>query len=105
MARAMFSERKWSKPERKIACRAFNAAYNRKCDFILQNVRKMALEAKDPTELWHIHDYLTERRKETDEKYDFRYSVIIQVFARLIYEGWMRKEDLESGKPAPAPIA
>ena len=86
---------KWSKPEKEIARRAFNAAYNRECDSILQNIRKNAMEAKSPAELWQINNYLTEKRKEADEKYDFRYSVIHLVFARLIYEGWMQKEDLE----------
>jgi len=37
---------KWSKPEKEIARRAFNAAYNRECDSILQNIRKKAMEAR-----------------------------------------------------------
>ena len=27
--------------------------------------------------LWAIHDYLTEKRKEMDKKYDYRYSVLL----------------------------
>lgn len=62
---------------------------------IVENVRKMAAEINEPSDLWKIHDYLTEKRKETDEKYDYRYSVLILVFAKLVYEGWTQLEDLE----------
>lgn len=88
-------EMKWSRQEKEIARRAFNDAYNRECDSILQDVFKKASEAEDPAELWHIHDYLTEKRREADEKYDFRYSVLHLVFARLMHDGWIQKKDLE----------
>jgi len=58
-------------------------------------VRKMILEVNDPTGLWRIQDYLTEKRNETDEKYDYRYSVLCFVFARLIFEGRIQQKDLE----------
>ncbi len=35
------------------------------------------------------------KRNEIDEKYDYRYSVLILVFARLIKDGWLSFEDLE----------
>jgi len=44
--------------------------------------------------LWQLHDYLTKKRKETDEKYDYRYRVLPFVFARLMHEGWIKQEDL-----------
>ncbi|MBN1235319.1 MAG: hypothetical protein JW999_04630 [Methanotrichaceae archaeon] len=61
--KAMFSERKWSKPERKIARRAFDAAYNRECDFILQNegwLRKEDLESISEDklqEIWKVAEF------------------------------------------------
>jgi len=33
-----------------------------------------------------LEHYLTERRKEIDRKYDYRYSQLTQVFGRLLYE-------------------
>jgi hypothetical protein len=84
----------WSKPEKEIARRAYRAAYERECIAIAENVRKMAAAIKEPSDMWRIHDYLTEKRKETDEKYDYRYSVLLWVFGRLISEGWIREEDL-----------
>src|SRR5438876_12427899 len=38
--------------------------------------------------------YLTERRKEIDRKYDYRYSQLTHVFGRLLYEGRLGEEEL-----------
>lgn len=89
------NEKEWSKSEKEIARQAYKAAYNRECKAILEDVRKMAAETRDSTGLWKIHNYLTKKRKETDEKYDYRYSVLRFVFARLICEGWMHQEDIK----------
>lgn len=51
--------------------------------------------AAGPADLWRIHDYLTEQRDRTGEKYDYRYSVLPFVFARLLKEGWRAEADLE----------
>jgi hypothetical protein len=85
----------WSKPEKEIAHRAFDAAYKRECMAIAHNVRKMAAGINGPSDLWKIHDYLTVKRKEIDRKYDYRYSVLLSVFARLMCEGWIQEKDLE----------
>jgi hypothetical protein len=79
----------------KIAHKAFDAAYERECLAIAQEVRKMAENIYEPSDMWKIHDYLSEKRNETDKKYDFRYSVLLFVFARLICDRWIRAEDLE----------
>ena len=50
--------------------------------------------ASEPADLWRIHDYLTEQRDRTDKKYDYRYSVLPVVFARLLKEGWLAEADL-----------
>jgi hypothetical protein len=38
-------------------------------------------------DLWDSERYLTERGKEIDRKYDYRYSQLAHVFGRLQYEG------------------
>jgi len=88
------SETQWTKREKDIARRALNAAYERECNAISQEVRNMALGINNPPGLWHRSEYLTRKREELDEKYDYRYSVLRFVFARLIHEGWLTKEDL-----------
>ena len=41
-----------------------------------------------------LEHYLTERRKEINRKYDYRYSQLTHVFARLLHEGRVCEEDL-----------
>jgi hypothetical protein len=88
-------EEKWSKKEKSVARRAFENAYEKECTGIITKMRKMAKEATKPEHIWQLHDFLTEKRNEIDYKYDYRYSVLISVFARLIREGWMKLDDLE----------
>lgn len=86
---------KWSKTEKEIARRAFDAAYQRECAGIQSKLREMLEGVSEPRGLWRIHDCLTERRDETDEKYDYRYSVLPFVFARLLKDGWLSEAELE----------
>jgi hypothetical protein len=90
-----FRELKWSKAEKVAARRAFEGAYRKECGAIAAKIKEMAEAASEPEDLWRIHDVLTERRRRTDEKYDYRYSVLLFVFARLLQEGWITETDLQ----------
>jgi hypothetical protein len=85
---------KWSKTEKKIAREAFERAYERECSYLAGRIREKANQIKKPDDIWGLHDFLTEKRKEVDEKYDYRYSVLDFVFGRLIKEGWLNFADL-----------
>jgi hypothetical protein len=41
-----------------------------------------------------LEHYLTERRKEIDRKYDYRYSQLTQVFGKLLHESRLSEEEL-----------
>jgi len=41
-----------------------------------------------------LEHYLTQRRKEIDRQYDYRYSQLTHVFGRLLYEKRLREEEL-----------
>ena len=84
----------WSKKEKEIAHLAYRTAYERECRAIALNTRKMAEGLNEPSDLWKIHDFLTKKREETDHKYDYRYSILLTLFARLLCEGWIKEEDL-----------
>ena len=84
----------WSKAEKQVARKAYRAAYNREAMAIAHTVRKMAAGINEPSDIWELHDYLTEKRDETDQKYDYRYSVLLSVFGLLMSEGWIKQEDL-----------
>jgi len=91
----MMNEMKWSKAEKALARRAFDMAYRRECEAISAKLKEMIEGAMEPEELWRIHDYLNARRKNIDEKYDFRYSVLLFAMARLLTEGWLTEMDLD----------
>jgi len=86
---------KWSKTEKKIARVAFDKAYQRECSHLIEKIHTKAGEITGPDNIWRFHDFLTEKRDEIDKKYDYRYSKLILVFARLINEEWLDFEDLK----------
>jgi hypothetical protein len=88
-------EESWSKKEKAIARRAFEDAYEKECKDLIKEIQKRANEAKDPIDIWRLHDFLTKRIKEIEDKYDYRYSMLILVFARLIKEGWITVGEIE----------
>jgi hypothetical protein len=54
----------------------------------------MASQIQQSSDLWDLEHYLTERRKEINRKYDYRYSQLTHVFGRLLYETRLREEEL-----------
>lgn len=85
---------KWSKSEKAIARTAFDAALKREFHQVIQEAKQKADQIKEPADLWDLEHYLTERRKEIDHKYDYRYSQLTHVFGRLLFEGRVSEEEL-----------
>jgi hypothetical protein len=50
---------------------------------------------EQPTDLWDLEHYLTESRKRIDRTYDYRYSVLTDVFGSLIREGRLSEKELQ----------
>jgi hypothetical protein len=86
----------WSSAEKQAAQEAFNRAYNREISALLQAVRAQASTISELDDLWRLHDFLSARRHELDGKYDYRYSVLLFVFAGLVKDGWLHLDELES---------
>ena len=84
----------WSRSEKTIARKAFDAALGRELHEVIQEAKKMASQIQQSSDLWDLEHYLTQRRKEIDRKYDYRYSQLTQVFGRLLYEKRLREEEL-----------
>ena len=84
----------WSKSEKAIARKAFDAALKRELHEVIQEAKQMASQIKKPSDLWGLEHYLTQRRKEIDHKYDYRYSQLTHVFGKLLQEGRLGEEDL-----------
>ena len=84
----------WSRSEKVIARTAFDAAVGRELHEVIQETKKMASQIQQSSDLWDLEHYLTQRRKEIDRKYDYRYSQLTHVFGRLLHEKRLCEEDL-----------
>ncbi len=85
---------KWSQTEKAIARKAFDQALEREFEAIIRKTKQMAISIESPSQLWELEDYLSKSRQALDEKFDYRYSVLPLVFAKLIRQRRLRWEDL-----------
>ena len=85
---------KWSRSEKAIARKAFDAALKRELHELMQETKKMASQINKPDDLWDLEQYLTERRKDINRKYDPRGSRLKDVLGRLLYENRLGEDDL-----------
>jgi hypothetical protein len=84
----------WSRSEKVIARKAFDAALGRELHEVIQKAKQMANKIQQSSDLWDLEHYLTKRRKEIDRKYDYRYLQLTQVFGRLLHEKRLREDEL-----------
>jgi hypothetical protein len=92
-------ETTWSGAEKKVARKAFDRAFERQCATITEKAKQMLAATSPPHGIWQVHDYLSRERKKVDQTYDYRYSVLISVFAQLLRHGWLKKTDLAGLPP------
>jgi len=85
----------WSKTEKAVAKIAFETAYRKECEATIGKLKKRVASAKEPADLWRLQDFLKKELVEIEQKYDYRYSVLIFVFAALVKEGWLKESDLK----------
>jgi len=55
----------------------------------------LAVEIQQSTDLWDLEHYLTGRRSQIDQQFDYRYSVLIQVFSDLVHGGRLSEQELQ----------
>ena len=85
-------EFRWSKTEKKIAKQAFDLAYERKCQKIIEQIKKRKLSNDE--DIWKLGDYIHKKQKEIDRKFDYRYSQLNLVFSVFIKENLLSIEDI-----------
>ena len=88
-------EMHWSPKERTIASRAFDRALHLELDATIQEAKQMAERVKQADELWELERHLTQRRKEIDKKYEFKYSMLLLVLGDLVREGRISLDELQ----------
>ncbi|HTW30464.1 MAG TPA: hypothetical protein VMD76_02225 [Candidatus Sulfotelmatobacter sp.] len=84
----------WTPSEKKIARKAFDRALERQCASIKAEAQEMIARAGAPSEIWRVHDYLSEQRRKIDVLYDYRYSVLLETFGAALRDGWLTEVDL-----------
>ena len=87
-------ELKWSNAEKKVARRAFDLALGKELDALILEAKDRAAKIVEPSELWDLEGWLTQRRREIDRRYDYRYSILPLVFAHLLRDGCLTEDDL-----------
>jgi hypothetical protein len=89
----------WAPTEKKLARIAFDKAFERQCAAITQEARRMLEVTTAPSDVFRVQEYLTEQRRIVDRIYDYRYSRLLEVFGRLLSDGWLREGDLKGLQP------
>ncbi len=91
----MIRHLKWSHAEKQIARKAFELALDREFQSVIHRAKDMAGKIEQPTDLWELEHYLTQSRKKIDRTFDYRYSVLTEVFGRLIRERRLSEKELQ----------
>ncbi|MBG0746229.1 MAG: hypothetical protein I4E98_06515 [Planktothrix agardhii KL2] len=89
------NEIEWSEAEKEVAKAAFDIAYKREINALIDEVRKQSSEIVEIDDIWRLHDFLSARRHNIDGKYDYEYSGLIFVFASLVKDGWLHLNELD----------
>src|ERR1700750_630542 len=82
----------WSRSEKTVARAAFDAALKRELQEVMQEAKQMANQINEPADLWDLEHYLTQRRKEIDRKYEYKYSQLTHVFSGVLVQSYAAKD-------------
>ena len=88
------NEFKWKDSEKKIANRAFEKARTAELDEVVLSFKADAANLGDVDQLWTLIEQMKHRRYEFEQKYDYRYSILVSVLARLLGEQRISAADL-----------
>ena len=88
------NEPRWSRSEKALARKVFDAALKRELQQVIREAKQMANQITEPANLWELERYLSERRKDIDRRYDFRSSRLTRVFGTLLCKRRISEEEL-----------
>jgi hypothetical protein len=91
----MIRRLKWSHAEKQFARKAFELALDREFQNVIHRAKDMAGKIEQPADLWELEHYLTQSRKKIDRTFEYRYSVLTEVFGRLIRERLLSEKELQ----------
>jgi len=85
----------WTQIEEDVARKAFEIAYKRETNALIDSVRYKASSLTEIDDMWQLHDFLSVKRHEVDGRYDYNLPMLVFVFAGLIKDGWITLKELE----------
>lgn len=77
----------------------FNLALNRELASAIREAKNRAARVTEASELWELERWLGERRRQINDLFDYRYSILPRVFARLLRAGQIGEDDLQGLAP------
>ena len=86
---------KWSASEKKVARQAYERALEARLERLMTQFKARAAAATTPADVWAVEEFLREQRQDIERTFDYRYSQLPLVFARLILAGLMDEADLK----------
>jgi hypothetical protein len=92
-------EWKWSGAEKAAARRAFDLVLQAELEAVIRETKARAARIVEIDDVWKLEHWLGKRRREIDLKFDYRYSVLPEVFAVMISKGQLRLEQLHGIAP------
>ena len=87
-------EMQWCPADKAVARRAFDLALARELGASVREAKERAAKIQQPSGLWELERWLTERSSAIVRKYDYRYSVLPLVLATLLREERLTEDDL-----------
>lgn len=80
--------------EKAIARRVFEHALHVELNEIMNEFKARVVAIEAPDQMWKLREFLERKEREIEEKYDYRYSQLAFVFARLLREERIQEEQL-----------
>ena len=84
----------FTKSEKKVAKELFELAKQRDYEKLKNDINSFQLDS--PNNIWELRDFLNNKAKEFDRKYDYRYSILDELFSYLIIEELLSIEELQN---------
>jgi hypothetical protein len=85
---------KWTSEEKKLSRRIFDLAFQRELADIIAEFKARAAQVQDSDALWAMQEFLDEKQRDLNAKYDYRYSQLIWVFSVLLRQKHIDESEL-----------
>lgn len=85
----------WSPAEKATARRTFDQALQGELEAVIAETKSRAATIQHASDIWELEQFLTKRRSQIGRRFDYRYSVLTEVFGDLLHRGRLAEEDLK----------